>query len=92
MMREFAMIGRRCHNCHELGPSFFGDTHADNFEPVRFLFEFRPVSAELLVVRQAKVVTDIETEKLFRRRYRGGGNPCRFRRTHQEPEHNKQPP
>ena len=83
---QLAMVGRRRDDAHELRPAFLGDADANHLEAVRFLFELRPVIAELLVIRQAVIVAQVEAEEFLRRRDR---RPRQDRRHRAEEGHQK---
>jgi hypothetical protein len=64
---QVAVIGRRGDDAHQLRPALFRLADVDHLEAVRLAFQLFPVAHQLLVVRQAVVVAQVEAEVFLRR-------------------------
>ena len=62
-----AVVGRRGDDGRQLRPAFLRRADVDDLDPVRLALQLLPVAFQLLVVRQAIVVADVEPEEFLRR-------------------------
>src|SRR5689334_2209627 len=62
------MVGRRGDDAHELRSAFLGRANADDFQPIRFALQLRPIAGELLIVGEAIIVAQVEAQIFLRSR------------------------